>query len=84
MKKVKCLITKVWASNTVMGITKIRWLFGTDTLNWRVALVDPYSGKSTDYNIHRYSNTMFSAYLDKRKVRRSEIWPKIHILSDVP
>lgn len=66
------------------NISKQAKLFSTDTANIRVPIRDPTSQKLTDEFVHTYSNPMFSAYLEKRKVKRSEIWPKIHILKDPP
>jgi hypothetical protein len=58
--------------------------FTTDTLNWRVSMVDPATDQPTDNYVYRYHNLMYSAYLEKRRLKRSEIWPKIHIIDGVP
>lgn len=58
--------------------------FSTDILNVRVPLVDPSTHKPTDEYIYRYENPMFSAYMEKRRITRSEIWPKVEILEGTP
>lgn len=55
--------------------------FSTDTINIRVPLRDPSNGRITDEFIHQYRNPMYSAYMEKRRFKRSEIWPKIHVLN---
>lgn len=65
--------------NITSSSTQCYW-FSTDMLNVRVPLVDPNTHKPTDEYIHKYENQMFSAYLHKRHLKRSEIWPKIHIV----
>ena len=57
--------------------------FSTDIVNVRVPLVDPSSHRPTDEYIYRYENPMFSAYMNKRHLARSEIWPKIYIMEGV-
>jgi hypothetical protein len=34
--------------------TQISRLFCTDTLNWRVPIIDPYTGKNNDVNLPYY------------------------------
>lgn len=58
--------------------------FSSDTSNIRVPLVHPESHKLTDEHIYKYENKMFSAYLKKRSIPKSHIYPKIHIIDNVP
>ena len=56
----------------------------SNTMNYRVPLIHPTSLKLTDEYIYKYENKMFSAYLKKRRIPKNHIYPKIHIIDNVP
>ena len=57
--------------------------FGTESLNLRVSIKDPLTEERLDSNFDRYGH-LFRAFVLRRRLLRSEIWPKIHILEDTP
>ena len=58
-------------------------LFGTESLNLRISHRDPLTDKKIDSDLDRYGNVL-RAFVLKRRVLRSEIWPKIYIIDPVP
>ena len=57
--------------------------FGTEALNVRITDKSPTTGERLDGNLDRYGH-LFRAFVLKRRLLRSEIWPKIHIIEGVP
>lgn len=60
-----------------------KYFFGTESLNIRISDKDPLSREKIDKHLDRYGH-LFRAFVLKRRLTRSEIWPKIHIIDDVP
>ena len=65
------------------GLARIRRTFGTEALNLRVSDRDPLSQKKVDKHLDRYGNVL-RAFVLKRRLLRSEVWPRIHIIDPVP
>lgn len=57
--------------------------FGTEALNLRITDKDPLTKERLDNHLDRYGH-IFRAFVLKRRLLRSEIWPKIHIIDGVP
>ena len=57
--------------------------FGTESLNVRISDKDPLTQERLDSHFDRYGH-LFRAFVFKRKMLRSEIWPKMHIIDGVP
>lgn len=57
-------------------------LFGTEALNIRISDRDPLTRERLDSHLDRYGH-LFRAFVLKRRLLRSEIWPKIHIIDEV-
>ena len=57
--------------------------FGTEALNVRIVAKDPLSDERLDSNLNRYGH-LFRAFVGKRRLLRSEIWPKMHIIDELP
>jgi hypothetical protein len=60
-----------------------RFGFGTEALNVRILEKDPITQERLDSHFDRYGH-IFRAFVLKRRLLRSEIWPKMHIIDDVP
>ena len=60
-----------------------RMQFGTEALNVRVSEKDPNTELRVDNNLDRYGH-LFRAFVLKRRVLRSEVWPKMHIIDREP
>lgn len=52
-------------------------------MNIRVSERDPLTNERIDKNLDRYGH-LFRAFVLKRRMNRAEIWPKIHIIDEVP
>jgi len=69
-----------------MMIQKVGWqmrTFGTEALNVRISNRDNITDQRIDKHLHKYGH-LFRSFVIKRRILRSEIWPKIHIIDDVP
>ena len=65
------------------GLNRITRAFGTEALNLRVSDHDPLTHKKVDKHLDRYGNVL-RAFVLKRRLLRSEVWPRIHIIDPVP
>jgi hypothetical protein len=57
--------------------------FGTESLNLRITKNDPITDKPLDNHLNRYGN-LIAAFVQRRRINRAEVWPKIHIIDAVP
>ncbi len=69
------MIRRILGNNT-------KYLFGTEALNIRISDKDPLTKERIDKHLDRYGH-LLRAFLLKRRINRSEIWPKIHIIDHV-
>ena len=77
-----CIFCHFYIIMIMIGrVSRLRCWFGTEGLNLRVCEKDPVSGEKLDGHLNRYGH-LFRAFVVKRRLVRSEIWPKIHILED--
>ena len=66
----------------IKRITNLRF-FGTEALNVRISDRDPLTNEQLDHHLDRYGH-LLRAFVLKRRLLRSEVWPKIHIIDGVP